>query len=65
MHRGQIQILDRTLRSLFSILLLSLLFLFESNWRFFGLLGLFPLFNPFTGICFFYRLFGINTCRVK
>jgi Protein of unknown function (DUF2892) len=57
--------LDRSLRFFLGLFMLSLLFLIDSNWRYIGLVGLFPLFNAISGMCFVYRLFGINTCRVN
>lgn len=53
---------DRTIRIIIGIALLSLLFLLDGNARYFGLIGVLPLFTAFTRFCLLYRLFGISTC---
>jgi hypothetical protein len=53
--------IDRVLRVVFGLVLLSLLFL-EGNARWFGLIGLLPLTTALVGWCPAYTLFGLNTC---
>ncbi|KAB2909497.1 MAG: DUF2892 domain-containing protein [Ignavibacteriales bacterium] len=35
---------------------------YQSWW---GLLGLIPIATAASGMCLFYSLFGVNTCKVK
>ena len=54
---------DRALRVLIGVALLSLVFVGpHTMW---GLLGLVPLATGFTGFCPLYRLLGIDTCRLS
>lgn len=55
---------DRVLRIIAGLALLSLLFLLEGNARWFGLIGLVPLLTASLSWCPLYTLFGIRTCRV-
>jgi hypothetical protein len=54
--------IDRVLRVVLGLVLLSLLVLLEGNARWFGLIGLVPLTTALLGWCPAYTLFGINTC---
>lgn len=54
--------LDRALRIVLGIVLLSLLFLLEGNARWFGLLGLVPLATALLGWCPAYSMFGVSSC---
>jgi hypothetical protein len=53
---------DRGLRIVLGLVLLSFLFLLEGNARWFGLIGLVPLATALLGWCPAYTLLGINTC---
>lgn len=55
---------DRVLRIIAGLALLSLLFILEGNARWFGLIGLVPLLTASLSWCPLYTLFGIRTCRV-
>lgn len=55
---------DRVLRIIAGLVLLSLLFILEGNARWFGLIGLVPLLTASLSWCPLYTLFGIRTCRV-
>lgn len=57
--------IDKILRTVVGIGLLSLLFVLEGNARWWGLVGLIPLFTVITGWCPAYSLLGANTCRSK
>lgn len=57
--------IDRALRVLIGLALLSLLVLLEGNMRWLGLVGLVPLLSAIVGICPAYSLFGISTCPLK
>lgn len=55
--------LDRTLRVILGLVLLSLVFLGpQTLW---GLIGLVPLATGLIGICPIYSILGISTCPVK
>ncbi|EGD50620.1 hypothetical protein TheetDRAFT_2574 [Thermoanaerobacter ethanolicus JW 200] len=57
--------IDKIIRYIIGIALLSLLFLVHSNIRFLGLIGLVPILTAAFGFCPLYALFGINTCSTK
>jgi hypothetical protein len=54
---------DRTIRVVAGILLLSLLFILEGNARWWGLVGLVPLLTGLSGWCALYIPLGIDTCH--
>jgi hypothetical protein len=53
--------IDRVLRVLVGLALLSLLVLLEGNARWLGLIGLVPLLTAFAGSCPAYTILGIGT----
>ena len=53
-------ILDRTIRVVLGIALLSLVFIGPKSML--GLIGLVPLGTGLVGFCPLYRLVGLNTC---
>lgn len=57
--------LDRAARVVLGLVVLSALLWVESPWRWAGLIGLVPLATGLLGRCPAYRLFGLNTCRLK
>jgi Inner membrane protein YgaP-like, transmembrane domain len=54
--------IDRIVRIVLGLAILSLLFLLEGNLRFFGLIGLVPLMTALVGWCPAYSLFGLSSC---
>ncbi|HEX6295613.1 MAG TPA: DUF2892 domain-containing protein [Burkholderiales bacterium] len=54
---------DRMIRILAGLILLSLVFFLEGNARWWGLVGLLPLGTGALGWCALYVPFGINTCN--
>ena len=54
---------DRIVRIVVGLALLSLLFVLEGNARWWGLLGLVPLATGLLRWCPAYLPFGIKTCR--
>ncbi|PWI57586.1 YgaP family membrane protein [Sulfoacidibacillus thermotolerans] len=56
---------DRTIRVILGLAILSLLFILHGSTRFIGLIGLVPLLTAFVGFCPLYTLLGIKTCRVS
>ena len=53
---------DRVVRVLIGLGLLSLLLVLEGNARWFGLIGVMPLFTAAAGWCPLYPLIGVSTC---
>ena len=53
--------IDRIVRVVAGLGLLSLLFILDGNARWIGLLGAFPIASAITGVCCLYMPFGINT----
>lgn len=54
---------DRAVRIVVGLGLLSLLFLLEGNARWWGLIGLVPLATGALGWCPAYLPFGVKTCK--
>jgi hypothetical protein len=54
---------DRMIRILAGLILLSLVFFLEGNARWWGFVGLLPLGTGVLGWCALYTPFGINTCH--
>lgn len=54
--------IDKVLRIVVGIALLSLLMWGDGNMRWFGLIGLVPLGTALMGWCPLYTLLGVNTC---
>ena len=57
--------LDRAVRVIIGLALLSLVFVLDTNARWFGLIGLVPLLTALTGNCPAYTLLGLSTCPLK
>jgi len=57
--------IDRALRIIVGLGLLSLLFVIEGNARWWGLIGLVPLFTGLMSTCPLYSLFGLKSCPLK
>jgi hypothetical protein len=55
--------IDRTVRIIAGVVLLSLVVLLEGNARWWGLIGLVPLATGLLGWCPVYLPFGIRTCK--
>ena len=55
---------DRVLRTVVGIAVLSLVVLVEGPARWWGLIGLVPLVTGLAGACPLYFLLGFNTCPV-
>lgn len=53
---------DKALRIVIGLGLLSLLVLLEGEARWWGLIGLPPLFTGLFGYCPLYRVLGLSTC---
>lgn len=57
--------IDKVLRIVAGLAILSLVFVLEGGARWWGLVGLVPLFTGLAGWCPLYAPFGINTCPRK
>lgn len=55
--------IDRLVRVVAGLVLLSLVFIGPKTWL--GLIGLVPLVTGLAGYCPLYRVFGIGTCPMK
>lgn len=54
---------ERIVRVVVGIAMLSALFLVDGQARWFGLIGIVPILTGLTGFCPAYLPFGINTCK--
>jgi len=57
--------IDKVLRIVVGLGVLSLVFLLEGSARWWGLVGLVPLLTGFIGWCPAYTLIGVSTCPAK
>ena len=55
--------LDRGIRVVLGLGLLSLLFIRQDTSRWFGLVGLIPLFTAYLSWCPLYTVLGVGTCK--
>ena len=56
---------DKIVRIIAGIGLLSLFFFLEGNAKWLGLIGLVPLATGLVGYCPLYSLLGLSTCRAR
>ncbi len=56
---------DRMVRVILGLALLSLVLLGDGPVRWFGLIGIVPLATAFMGWCPAYSLFGMSTCETR
>lgn len=54
--------IDRVVRVIIGVALLSLIFVLEGNLRWIGLVGLVPLLTALVGNCPLYSIVGLSTC---
>jgi hypothetical protein len=57
--------IDRAIRAVLGLGLLSLILLLDGNARWLGLIGLVPLATAFLGWCPAYLPFGVSTCATR
>lgn len=57
--------IDRALRVVVGLAVLSLLVVLDGNARWFGLIGIVPLATALMGWCPLYALIGVNTCPAR
>jgi hypothetical protein len=65
MMKANVGGIDKVLRIVVGVLLLSLIFLVEGPARWWGLVGLVLLGTGLLGFCPLYALFGLSTCPLK
>jgi len=63
--RNNVGTIDRLIRIIVGLGMLSLIFWVEGKERFWGFLGLIPLLTGVMGLCPFYALIGFKTCPFK
>lgn len=56
---------DRGIRIIVGLALLSFIMFFRSEYRWFGLIGFFPLITGVIGFCPVYARLDMNTCKRK
>jgi len=56
---------DKVIRLILGIVLLSLYFLLDSGLKYISILGIILILTAFINYCPLYTLFGINTCSTK
>jgi hypothetical protein len=57
--------IDRVLRVIVGLALLSLYFVLEGNARYWGLIGFVPLLTGIVRVCPAYSVLGLSTCPSK
>jgi len=57
--------MDKTIRILAGIFLVSMFFWVDSGLKYVSLIGLVLLVTSFVGFCPLYSFLGINTCKTK
>lgn len=56
---------DKVIRFIIGIALLSLYFFLDGGIKYVSLIGIIPILTAFFKYCPLYTLFGINTCSTK
>jgi hypothetical protein len=57
--------IDRVVRIVAGLIILSLFFVVDQNYRMWALVGLVPLFTGLVGWCPAYLPFGLSTCKMR
>ena len=57
--------IDKVLRIVVGLAILSLVFILEGSARWWGLVGVVPLFTGLFGFCPAYSLLGLSTCPME
>lgn len=66
MFKSNESMIDRAVRVIFGIAVLSLIVIYpDAGWRWWALLGLVPLVTGLLGTCPLYSMLGMSTCPVK
>ena len=57
--------IDKVVRFILGLILLSLFFFMKGNLKYLGLIGLVPILTATISFCPLYSIFGIKTCKIK
>jgi len=57
--------IDKVVRFIVGLVLLSLLFFVNGNLKYLGLIGLVPILTATFSFCPLYSIVGIKTCKIK
>jgi hypothetical protein len=57
--------IDKVIRFIVGLALLSLLFVMNGNLKYLGLIGLVPILTATVSFCPLYSIFGIKTCKTR
>ena len=55
--------IDKIIRIILGLVLLSLLFILDGNIKYIGLIGVIPILTASISFCPLYRIFGIKTIK--
>lgn len=55
--------IDKVIRIIIGLSLLSLLYFMDGNLKYLGLIGLVPILTATVSYCPLYSIFGIKTCK--
>lgn len=55
--------IDKIIRIILGLILLSLLFILEGNLKYLGLIGIVPILTASISFCPIYKIFGIKTSK--
>ena len=66
MFKTNVGTIDRALRIIAGLVLLSLFFIYpDASWRWFTLIGIVPLATGLMSTCPLYTVLGLSTCPMK
>ncbi|MDR3596834.1 DUF2892 domain-containing protein [Clostridium sp.] len=57
--------IDKVIRFIVGLALLSLLFVMNGNLKYLGLIGLVPILTATVSFCPLYSIFSIKTCKTR
>ena len=57
--------IDKVVRFILGLILLSLLFFMNGNLKYLGLIGLVPILTATVSFCPLYSIVGIKTCKTR
>jgi hypothetical protein len=57
--------IDKVIRFIIGLVLLSIVFFMNGNLKYLGLIGLVPILTATVSFCPLYSLFGIKTCKIR
>mgnify|MGYP001467974259 CR=1 FL=1 len=60
--KANVGTVDRVIRIIVGLIILSLLFILDGGIKYIGLIGIVPILTAFIKFCPLYTIFNINTC---